>query len=97
MRRNQGSRKCVPGVPAVSDKSSLVGQIEIQGYMKILYFVHLSIDLAILSNQLDNLSNLSNELAILSNQFDTLSNKLTIFPISSMSLPFCPILSNLSI
>ena len=69
---------CVPGVPAVLDKSSLIRQIEIQGYTEILYVVHLSIELAILSNQLDNLSNLSNELAILSNQFDTLSNKLTI-------------------
>ena len=35
----QGSRKCVPGIPLVSDKSSFVGQIEIEGYVRFLYFV----------------------------------------------------------
>ena len=31
----QGSRKSVLGVPLVSEKLSLVGQIDIQGYAKI--------------------------------------------------------------
>ena len=52
----QGSRKCVSGVPLVSDISSFIGQIEIQGYAKNYIF----------SSQLDNLTILSYESAILS-------------------------------
>ena len=37
----QESRKCVLDVTFVSDKSPLVGQIEIQGYARNLYFVQL--------------------------------------------------------
>ena len=35
---DQGSTKCIP-VPVLSDKSFFVGQIEIQGFKKTLYFV----------------------------------------------------------
>ena len=37
----QESRKCVLDVTFVSDKSHLVGQIEIQAYARNLYFVQL--------------------------------------------------------
>ena len=38
---HQGSRKCVLGIPAVSDKSSFVGEIEVQGYAIFLYFLQI--------------------------------------------------------